>query len=282
MKKTLVILLAALLMLSITACNGGGSDTETGTGTGTGIVFPVGTGEPLTDTNGDYITDTNGDYVMTPEDPADTPADINEANPTFTDCSKVLYVTATTYANVRSSTTTNPADGKDNIVGKAEAGTTLTATKESKNWYRVEFKDKDGKDVEAYVAKIVVDAVDKSVMDSFVSVENETITISSSIGVNVRRLPTADSAKLGTLSKGAEVIRVAKGEGWSRILFPVTSEAETTADGKPVQKIIECYITNEAIAEEATTEAATAATTEVVTEVATEVATEAATAAVTE
>ncbi len=281
MKKALVVLLAGLLLLSITACNNGGADTDTNADTGTGIVFPVDTGSELvTNEEGEPITDTNGDYVYVPDPEPDDPTNIDEENPTFTDCDKTLFVWADPYANIRSST--KLVD--DNKIGTADNGKTLKATKESKNWYRIEFKDKDGKDVEAYIAKTVV--IDNAIMESFETVTNEEIEISAN--VNVRLYPDASTTRVGGLVKGDKAIRVGKGNGWSRILFTVTDESETNANGDPIQKQIECYITNEAIVGEDVTEAATeaateASTAEATTEVAaTEAVTEAATEAATQ
>ena len=279
MKKVLVVLLAGLLLLSITACNDKNNEKETTADSGSGIVFPVGTGaELVTNEFGEPLTDTNGDYIInTPQDPSD----ISEENPTFTDCDKTLFVWVETSANIRSSTKLSD----DNKIGSVESGKTLTAIKESENWYRIAYKDKNGNDVEAYIAKTVV--IDKAILDSFQTVANEEIEISAN--VNVRLYPDASTTRVGGLVKGDKAIRVAKGNGWSRILFTIDDESETNANGAPVKKQIECYITNEAIvgedvteaATEVATEAATEATTEVSTEVATEVATEAATEAAT-
>ena len=258
MKKTLALLIAALLLVSVTAC--GGTTTDPQDTTANTLDLPQGTGEASTT---EVVTDAEGNIIPGPQE-TQAPDNITEENPTFTECNLSLYVWVETSANVRSSTSLKA----DNVIGSVKGGDTLTATGESENWYRIKFTPKDGKEVDAYIAKTV--AGDKAILDTFEDVESHEIEISHN--VNVRTFPNAaggDYNYVATLEKGSKVTRVAVGDGWSRILYEVT-ESETDADGKPVKEMKEYYIINECIVGEETTEAATVAATEAATEASTE------------
>lgn len=252
MKKTLALLIAALLLVSVTACGNTTTDPQDTTAN-TGLNLPQDTGEASTT---EVVTDAEGNIIPGPQE-TQAPDNITEVNPTFTECNLTLYVWVENSANVRSSTSLKA----DNVLGTVKGGDTLTATGESENWYRVKFTPKDGKEVDAYIAKTV--AGDKAILDTFEDVESHEIEISHN--VNVRTFPNAaggDYNYVATLEKGSKVTRVAVGDGWSRILYEVTSESETDADGKPVKEMKEYYIINECIVGEETTEAATEASTE--------------------
>ena len=233
MKKLLVVLFAALLLVSAAACSQEGQGDETGTGTDTSVQIPVGTGDVVVG------TDENGNIVTTPvEDATQAPVqdNISEADPTFTDCDKTLYVWVAT-ATIRSATVI----GEENGIAWPTEGTTLKCTGESKNWYRVEYEEKT-----AYIAKTV--AGDYAAITGMTEVDNEEIEISAD--VNVRTFPSTDGGDLtirGGLQKGTKVTRVAKGETWSCILFAVESESETDAEGKPVVTMKKYFIVNECI-----------------------------------
>ena len=233
MKKLLVVLFAALLLVSAAACSDQGQGDETGTGTDTTVQIPVGTGDVIVG------TDENGNIVTTPvEDATQAPVqdNVSEPNATFTDCDKTLYVWVAT-ATVRSDTVI----GEENGIAWPTEGTTLKCTGESKNWYRIEYEEKT-----AYIAKTV--AGDYAAISGMTAVDNEEIEISAN--VNVRTYPSTDGGDLtlrGTLTKGTKVTRVAKGEAWSCILFAVESETETDAEGKPVVTMKQYFIVNECI-----------------------------------
>ena len=275
MKKTLVILFAGLLLVAMTACNNdGGADTETKADTS--IQFPVGTDvEIVTNEEGEPVTDENGDIVYVPStNETEAPDNVSESNPTITDVQKTICVWVESTANVRSSTVIESG----NIIGSVKEGDTLTATGESANWYRIDFHGKVG-----YVAKTV--AGDTAILATFNDVTPEEIEISHD-GVNVRSFPSTaggDYSVRARLNEGDKVIRVAVGDGWSRIQYEIVSETETDANGQPAKVIKEYYVSNDYIKGEkattATTEAATEAATEVATETATEVVTEASTEA---
>lgn len=240
-KKILVVLCAALLVVSAAACNGGDGEKETDTG----VQIPVGTGSNV------VVTDTNGE-VVTNSEATEAPVqdNISEENPTFADTNKTLYVWVAN-ATIRSATKL----GDDYAVDWVTEGTQLTATGESDNWYRITYEDQT-----RYIAKTV--AGDYAAIAGMTAVDNEEIEISAD--VNVRTYPSTEGGDLtirGGLTKGTKVTRVAKGETWSCILFTVKSETETTADGKPVESVKQYFIINECIKSEAT--GTTAATEEV-------------------
>ncbi len=244
MKKTLlVVLLAGLLMISATACGGGSSEEGTGTGNDTNVMIPVGTGDVVVD------TDEEGNIVPPPvEDNTQAPEDdnISETNPTFTDVEKTLFVWVAT-ATIRTETVIDT----ENAVAWPTEGTTLTATGESDNWYRITYEGET-----RYIAKTV--AGDYAAITGMTTVDNEEIEISAD--VNVRTYPSTEGGDLtirGGLKKGAKVTRVAKGETWSCILYEVTSETETDAEGNPAKEFKQYFIINECIASETATEAST-------------------------
>ena len=233
MKKLLIVLFAGLLLVSAVACTDPGSGDDTGNGTDTSIVIPNGTGD-----NTGIVTDDNGNVVTNPvEDNTQAPEDnISEADPTFTDCDKTLYIWVAT-ATIRSATVI----GEENGVAWPTEGTTLKCTGESKNWYRIEYEGET-----AYIAKTV--AGDYAAITGMTSVDNEEIEISAD--VNVRTYPSTEGGNLtirGALKKGTKVTRVAKGENWSCILFSVESESETDAEGKPAVEVKQYFIVNECI-----------------------------------
>lgn len=241
MKKLLVVLFAALLLVSAAACSQEGSGDETGAGTDTSVQIPVGTGPVVTDENGSIVTTPVEDATQAP-----VQDNISEPNATFTDCDKTLYVWVAT-ATIRS----NTVIGEENGVGWPTEGTTLKCTGESKNWYRVEYEGET-----AYIAKTV--AGDYAEITGMTAVDNEEIEISAD--VNVRTFPSTEGGNLtirGGLKKGTKVTRVAKGDKWSCILFAVESETETDAEGKPVIEMKQYFIVNECIKDDtAGTEAA--------------------------
>lgn len=251
MKKTLAILFAALLVLSMAAC--GGDNTPAETTADTSLVLPQGTGEATTL---EAVTDAEGNIVPGGEQETVAPDNISEQNPTFKNVNLTLYVWAN--ANVRSSTVLG---SDDNVVGWVTKGQDLTATGESDNWYRVTIKDKDDKDITAYVAKTI--AGDKAILDTFTEVDNEEITLTGNC--NVRSFPNANGGsynRVGGLKEGDKVTRVAVSAEWSCILFEVVSETETDAEGNAVKSYERCYITNQVIDDAADTTAETAAATE--------------------
>jgi len=278
MKKTLALLLAGLLLVSVTACGGDentndpqetGNDISTGeTGLafeGTGAV----TGEAIT---WEEITDEQGNIVTPPAD--GSIENLNEASPEFEEKEMTLIVWVDVGAIVRADTS---IDSKE--LGKLAYGTEVAAIAESEKWYQITYKDADGQPYEkAYLSKAV--AGDKAVIDAFQELDKPVI-VELTGGVNVRTYPKAvkfgsfspDYNKIGSLEAGEKVTCVAVGENWIRILYEVTLEDETTAGGKPKTEIVQCYITNEYIKDKDAiklpeTEAVTQAVTEGATEVA--------------
>ena len=233
MKKLLIVLFAGLLLVSAVACTDSGEPKDTGNGTDTSIVIPNGTGDDtgiVTDDKGNVVTNPVENNTQAPED------NVSEADPTITDCDKTLYVWVAT-ATIRSATVIDEENG----VAWPTEGTTLKCTGESKNWYRIEYEGKT-----AYIAKTV--AGDYAAITGMTPVDNEEIEISAD--VNVRTYPSTEGGNLtirGGLTKGTKVTRVAKGENWSCILFTVTSETETDAEGKPVVEVKQYFIVNECI-----------------------------------
>ena len=244
-KKLLVLLTAALLLLSATACNQGSGTDDT-------------TADSAADTKDAYIvvgTDEFGNDVTqattNPQEPEDTQFDPSEEAPTFVDVTKKVVV-FTAVATVRTSTVL--AD--NNSVGWPQEGKLLDVTGESENWYRINY-NVNGDMQTCYIAKTV--AADASVLDAFTPCEEEEVEVSEG-AVNVRSYPsTASSNSIrGSLKKGDKVIRVAVSEKWSRIKYEVVSETETDAEGKPVVTVKEYYISNDCItAPSAATEAPT-------------------------
>ena len=233
-KKLLVLLTAALLLLSATACNQGSGTNDT-------------TADTTADPNESYIvvgTDEFGNDVTqattNPQEPEDTQFDPSEEAPTFVDVTKKVIV-FTAVATVRTSTVL--AD--NNSVGWPQEGKLLDVTGESENWYRINY-NVNGDMQTCYIAKTV--AADASVLDAFTPCEEEEVEVSEG-AVNVRSYPsTASSNSIrGSLKKGDKVIRVAVSEKWSRIKYEVVSETETDAEGKPVVTVKEYYISNDCI-----------------------------------
>ena len=245
-KKLFALLLAGLLVASITACNNTPGKTEDTT-------------EGSADTNDQYIvigTDEQGNDITEAitQTPADTSFDPTETNPTFVDVTKKIVVFAGV-ATVRTDTTL----AESNAVGWPSEGRILDVTGESDNWYRINYTV-DGETKECYIAKTV--AADASVLDGFTNVAEEEVEIIVD-AVNVRSYPSAASSNSirGSLKKGTKVTRVAVSENWSRILFEVVSETETDAEGNAKVEIKEYYVSNDCLkvveaATESTTEAA--------------------------
>ena len=244
-KKLLALLLAGLLVASVTACTKPGNTDDT-----------------TNDTNNpddSYIvvgTDANGNDVTEPvtQEPVTDAFDPSETNPTFVDVTKKVVVFAGV-ATVRTSTVL----AENNAVGWPSEGKILDVTGESDNWYRITYSV-EGEDKECYIAKTV--AADASVLDGFTAVEEEEVEIIVD-AVNVRSYPSAAStlSVRGSLKKGAKVTRVAVSENWSRIIYEVVSETETDAEGNAKVEIKQYYVSNDCIKapEAATTEAPTEA-----------------------
>ena len=233
-KKLLVLLTAALLLVSATACargSGTSNITEDSAADSKDAYIVVGTDE-----FGNDVTQ-NGNTTLEPEE---TQFDPSEEAPTFVDVSKKVVV-FTAVATVRTSTVL--AD--NNSVGWPQEGKILDVTGESENWYRINY-NVNGDMQTCYIAKTV--AADASVLDAFTPCEEEEVEISEG-AVNVRSYPsTASSNSIrGSLKKGEKVIRVAVSEKWSRIKYEVVSETETDAEGKPVVTVKEYYISNDCI-----------------------------------
>lgn len=247
-KKLFALLLAGLLVASITACNNNPGNTEDTSGN-------------TNDTNDQYIvigTDEQGNDITEAitQTPADTSFDPTETNPTFVDVTKKIVVFAGV-ATVRTDTTL----AENNAVGWPSEGRILDVTGESDNWYRINYTV-DGETKECYIAKTV--AADASVLDGFTDVAEEEVEIIVD-AVNVRSYPSAASSNSirGSLKKGAKVTRVAVSENWSRIIYEVVSETETDAEGNAKVEIKQYYISNDCLkAPEAATEAPAEETTE--------------------
>jgi hypothetical protein len=233
-KKLLVLLTAALLLVSATACSRGpgtSNTTEDSAADTKDAYIVVGTDE-----FGNDVTQ-NGNTTLEPEE---TQFDPSEEAPTFVDVSKKVVV-FTAVATVRTSTVL--AD--NNSVGWPQEGKILDVTGESENWYRIDY-NVNGETQTCYIAKTV--AADASVLDAFTPCEEEEVEVSES-AVNVRSYPStaSNNSIRGSLKKGEKVIRVAVSEKWSRIKYEVVSETETDAEGKPVVTVKEYYISNDCI-----------------------------------
>jgi SH3-like domain-containing protein len=243
-KKLFALLLAGLLVASMTACNNTNpnDDTTESGNTPEDSYIVIGTDE-----NGNDVTE------IPSKEPETEAFDPSETNPTFVDVTKKVVVFAGV-ATVRTSTVL----AENNAVGWPSEGKLLDVTGESENWYRITYPV-DGENKECYIAKTV--AADASALDGFTAVEEEVeITVDA---VNVRSYPSAAStlSVRGSLKKGTKVTRVAVSENWSRILFEVVSETETDAEGNAKVEIKEYYVSNDCLkvveaATESTTEAA--------------------------
>ncbi len=237
-KKLLVILTAALLLLSATACTSGDGGTETTGNTDTkdpeGSYIVVGTDE-----EGNPVTSVD---PVTEEPETDDLFDPTETNPTFTDVTKQVVV-FTAVATVRSSTVV----AENNAVGWPAEGKLLDVTGESNNWYRIKY-NVNGEEQVCYIAKTV--AADASALEGFTAIENgEEVEIAVD-AVNVRSYPSTASTQSirGSLERGTKVVRVAVNDKWSRILYEVVSETETDAEGNPVKEIKQYYVSNDCLA----------------------------------
>ena len=239
-KNLLTILIAGLLLLTVTACkkdpDKNNDDTnDTGDTTGSFMVVETGTGTE---------TETKGDP--------------SEENPTFVPSNVTEIVIVSNAANIRSATDIND---ETNIVASPSEGTTYTITGESENWYSITYKDQT-----CYIAKTV--AADAALLSTFTAIEGgEDVEVING-PVFIRSYPSADYdyAKRNVLETGTKLTRVAVGETWSQIKFEVTSETETNADGSAVTEVKYYYINSKYLqAVEADTEATTQAVTEEVT-----------------
>ena len=229
-KKLIALLLAGLLVASVTACTkpGPGNETTDSGNNPEDSYIVIGTDE-----NGNDVTE-----IQNPE-PETDPFDPSETNPTFVDVTKKVVVFASV-ATVRTSTVL--AD--NNAVGWPSEGKILDVTGESDNWYRVTYSV-DGENKDCYIAKTV--AADVAATEGFTDVEEEVeITVEA---VNVRSYPsTASELSIrGSLKKGTKVTRVAVGEKWSRIFFEVVSETETDAEGNAKVEIKQYYVSNDCL-----------------------------------
>ena len=242
-KKLLIVLTAALLLVSATACTQKPDDPSNDTRDPNESYIVV----PGTDEFGSDVT-----YLepVTREPEANDPS---EQNPTFVDVSKKVVV-FTAVATVRTSTVL----AENNAIGWPQEGKILDVTGESDNWYRINYAV-NGETTTCYIAKTV--AADAAILDTFTACEEEEVEITEA-AVNVRSYPStaSNSSIRGSLKKGTKVIRVAVSENWSRIKYEVTSETETDADGNAKVEIKEYYVSNDCIkAPEAPSEAPTEA-----------------------
>ena len=243
-KKLLALLLAGLLVASVTACTkpGNTDDTTDDTNNSDDSYIVVGTDE-----NGNDVTE-----VPTKE-PVTEAFDPSETDPVFVDVTKKVVVFAGV-ATVRTSTVL----AENNAVGWPSEGKLLDVTGESDNWYRITYTV-DGEDKECYIAKTV--AADAAALDGFTDVEEEKVEIIVD-AVNVRSYPSAAStlSVRGSLKKGTQVTRVAVSENWSRIIYEMVSETETDAEGNAKVEIKQYYVSNDCLkVVEAATEAPTEA-----------------------
>ena len=237
-KKLLVILAAALVALSATACTEEGSGETDTDATGTKNPNESYIVVDGTDEDGNPVTSVDPDTAA----PETEGFDPTEDNPTFTDVSKQVVV-FTAVATVR--TSTQIVD--NNAVGWPSEGKILEVTGESDNWYRIKYPV-NGTETECYIAKTV--AADASVLDTFTAIENGEEVMISVEAVNVRSYPStaSDNSIRASLKYGAKVIRVAVNDQWSRIIFEVVSETETDAEGNPVKEQKMYYISNDCLA----------------------------------
>ncbi len=257
-KRLFAALVAALLLVSATACTKEPDDNETlappesGSSESTSDNYIDGT---ETDTNGNIVTETSAETSAETEKPI-------EVNPTFKEVNKTVVVFA------ENGTVRAEANLASAAKGYQVAGDMLTATGESNDWYRLSYGEENEV---AYIAKTI--AGDAADLEGFTEI-NDTVTITDNI--NVRSFPIVTKYSYrGNLAKGDTVTRVAVGKEWSRILFTETVKAE---DGTETEVTKVYYIHNDYIkTDETTTESATetAAATETTTESATEAATEA-------
>ena len=241
-KKLFALLLAGLLVASMTACNNTNpnDDTTESGNTPEDSYIVIGTDE-----NGNDVTE------IPNQEPVTDAFDPSETNPTFVDVTKKVVVFAGV-ATVRTSTVL----AENNAVGWPSEGKLLDVTGESENWYRILYTV-DGEEKECYIAKTV--AADAAALDGYTDVEEEVIITVDA--VNVRSYPSASStlSVRGSLKKDTKVTRVAVGENWSRILYEVVSETETDAEGNAKVEIKQYYVSNDCLK---VVEAATESTTE--------------------
>ena len=244
-KKLLVLLTAALLLVSAAACTQNPENPQDS--------------DDTKDPNESYIvvpgTDEFGSDVTYLEPVPNEPEanDPSEENPTFVEVSKKVMV-FTAVATVRTSTVL----AENNAIGWPQEGKILDVTGESDNWYRINYPV-NGENQTCYIAKTV--AADASVLDAFTACEEQEVEISEA-AVNVRSYPStaSNNSIRGSLKKGTKVIRIATSENWSRIKYEVVSETETDANGNAKVEIKEYYVSNDCIkVPEAATEAPTEA-----------------------
>lgn len=247
-KRIFAIILAGLLLLSATACNP--NDNGDGT-TADSTKSPVvdGTSAPTytteTDADGNIITVLE-ESTKAPNGSTSTETDnVSEENPTWKDIDTTVYVA--TESNLRSNTVVEDSSK----VSEVEAGTTLTATGESDNWYRVTYNEKT-----LYIAKSV--AIDKATLDSFTAIDDEVI-VTAEESLYVRLLPNKLSKAVGVVYKNDKLTRVAVGEKWSRIVYGEGEDAKE-------YYVSNSYIKSTTPATETTATADTVATTEAASE----------------
>ncbi len=210
-KSLLVLLLAGLLLVSVTAC-GSGEEKES-----------VSESSSITETTPDDASESESE-----SDTADSASEsettengnsgseIDQTEADFKDISMNIIVYKA-QATVR----TSPSMG-ENYAMTAYRGDIFAVTGESTHWYRISFKAQESATEPStfYIAKGV--AGNTAVVDAFV--DGTPVTMVTTGNLNLRTFPSAEDDSTLTTSKvslpeGTRVVCVAEKDGWTKIYY---------------------------------------------------------------
>lgn len=209
-KRLFVLLMAGLLLVSMTACGGDdGKETDTGSSSESSSLSsdPLGSSTESTSESGGSSSGST----------------IDQTEADFTDSAMTVSV----YAN-KATLRKKPVVSTSTFVATTNRGDVFTVTGESTHWFRVEVKGyKEIEDGTYYLAKNV--AGDKAVLDAFEDTDPVTMTVTGN--VNLRLFPSADndSTRLPSgayLTKDSKVTCIGESNGWSKVLFQSTSDGD--------------------------------------------------------
>lgn len=238
-KRLFVLLVAGLLLVSMTACgNDDGKETDSDSSSSTETSTES---DPLGSENESHSdSETSGTNVKIDQ----TVADFTEA-----------AMTVSVYAK-QATIRTSPAVATNTYAITATRGDVFTVTGVSTYWYRVELKDyKTLDDGTYYIAKTV--AGDKAVLDAFVDTDPVSMTVTGD--VNLRSFPSSenDSTRLDSgayLAKDSVVSCIGESNGWCKVLY----QSENDGDEEPQVY----YVSSKYLKSEASDDSETTTTTE--------------------
>ncbi len=198
MKNKVIVILAALMLATLPACAQSGNNPEETT-----------TKQPDISTTETTYADQPVDNTGEPTETTAAPStDKSASDRKFTETDDKVVVIAAA-ANLRTDTIVS-ADTKYKEVTK---GTELTRTGYDEEWYRIKLADVEGT---YYIKASVVNLVTE---ETVLETPRTMYVISNSLTVRSSPDFNASNNRIGYLSKGAEILVVAEGDGWYRIEY---------------------------------------------------------------